>query len=150
MLHGDLKPSNVMLSEQGVRLFDFGLGQTLEGVLPGLPQLSRENFKAWTPNYAAPELLEGGPFSMATDVYAVACVLFEMASGKHPFQRLNALEARDKKLNRQLKKPKQLPKICWPALHTALAFNPKKRTMNAAALRDSFRAAPPAKAWLWF
>jgi serine/threonine-protein kinase Stk1 len=151
VLHGDLKPSNVMLTEEGgVRLFDFGIGQTMEGVLPGLPQLSRENFKAWTPNYAAPELLEGGPFSVATDVYAVACVLFELASGKHPFQRLNAVEARDKKLDRQLKRPKRLPNVCWPALQTALALNPKKRTVNAATLLNSVIAAPSAKSWLWF
>ncbi|MBF4211858.1 serine/threonine protein kinase, partial [Pseudomonas donghuensis] len=39
VLHGDMKPSNVMLSEEGVRLFDFGLGQAQEGILPGLPHL---------------------------------------------------------------------------------------------------------------
>lgn len=150
VLHGDLKPSNVMLTEDGVRLFDFGLGQAMDGVLPGLPTLSRERIKAWTPNYAAPELLEGGPLSMSTDVYAVACVLFELAGGKHPFQRLTGIEARENKLDRKLKKPKHLPKTCWAALRTALALSPKKRTIDAAALRDSFRAAPPAKSWRWF
>jgi serine/threonine-protein kinase Stk1 len=150
VLHGDLKPSNVMLSEQGLRLFDFGLGQAMDGVLPGLPTLSRERIKAWTPNYAAPELLEGGPLTIKTDVYAVACVLFELASGKHPFQRLTAIEAKEKKLDRTLKSPKQLPKPCWPALKTALALKPKNRTINAAALRDVFQAAPPAKSWRWF
>ncbi len=54
VLHGDMKPSNVMLSEEGVRLFDFGLGQAEEGILPGLPHLSRNRFNAWTPGYAAP------------------------------------------------------------------------------------------------
>lgn len=49
VLHGDMKPSNVMLSEEGVRLFDFGLGQAEEGILPGLPHLSRNRFNAWTP-----------------------------------------------------------------------------------------------------
>lgn len=48
VLHGDMKPSNVMLSEDGLRLFDFGLGQAEEGVMPGLPHLSRERFNAWT------------------------------------------------------------------------------------------------------
>jgi serine/threonine-protein kinase Stk1 len=150
VLHGDLKPSNVMLTEQGLRLFDFGLGQAVEGVLPGLPTLSRDRIKAWTPNYAAPELLEGGPLSTSTDLYAVACLLFELAGGKLPFQRLTALEAREKKLDRKLKNPKHLPKICWPALKTALALKPKKRTIDAVALRDAFKAAPPAKSWRWF
>ncbi|VFS92507.1 serine-threonine kinase Stk1 [Pseudomonas aeruginosa] len=58
VLHGDLKPSNVMLGEEGVRLFDFGLGQAQAGILDGLPQLSRGRIDAWTPSYAAPELLE--------------------------------------------------------------------------------------------
>jgi serine/threonine protein kinase len=76
-----MKPSNVMLSEDGLRLFDFGLGQADEGVLPGLPHLSRERFNAWTPGYAAPELLEGQPLSASADVYGVACVIYELASG---------------------------------------------------------------------
>jgi serine/threonine-protein kinase Stk1 len=150
VLHGDLKPSNVMLADNGVRLFDFGLGQTVEGVLPGLPKLRRETLNAWTPAYAAPELLEGGPLSTRTDVYAVACLLYELASGKHPFQRLTAIEAKEKKLDRKLKIPKHLPKSCWPALKTALALKPKKRAMDACCLREIFREAPPARSWWWF
>ena len=61
VLHGDIKPGNVMLSETGVRLFDFGLGQSEAGVLKGLAPLSRTHFGAWTPGYAAPELLAGAP-----------------------------------------------------------------------------------------
>ncbi|MBF3245186.1 serine/threonine protein kinase, partial [Pseudomonas aeruginosa] len=88
VLHGDLKPSNVMLGEEGVRLFDFGLGQAQAGILDGLPQLSRGRIDAWTPGYAAPELLEGAPLSPAADLYALACVLYELADGRHPFRRL--------------------------------------------------------------
>ncbi|MEB0079627.1 serine/threonine-protein kinase [Pseudomonas sp. CCI3.2] len=150
ILHGDLKPSNVMLAEDGLRLFDFGLGQTLHGVLPGLPKLRRDDLNAWTPSYAAPELLEGEPLSTNTDVYAVACVLFELAGGKHPFQRLTSIEAREKKLDRRLKSPKHLPESCWPALRTALAFKPKKRSIKARELRDIFIQAAPARAWRWF
>ena len=46
VLHGDLKPSNVMLADDGLRLFDYGLGQPLEGLLPGLPRLCRTRFAA--------------------------------------------------------------------------------------------------------
>lgn len=59
VLHGDLKPSNVMLGEEGVRLFDFGLGQAQAGILDGLPQLSRGRIDAWTPGYAAPRTARG-------------------------------------------------------------------------------------------
>ncbi|QAY90806.1 serine/threonine protein kinase [Pseudomonas sp. ACM7] len=145
VLHGDMKPSNVMLSEEGVRLFDFGLGQAEEGILPGLPHLSRNRFNAWTPGYAAPELLEGQPLSASADVYGVACVLYELAGGKHPFRRLPSTEARDGHLERELHAPRNLPKHCWPALRTALAFNAADRTITAAQLRDAMGAT---SSWL--
>ncbi len=138
VLHGDMKPSNVMLSEDGVRLFDFGLGQAEEGVMPGLPHLSRDRFNAWTPGYAAPELLEGHALSASADVYGVACVIFELAGGKHPFRRLPSTQARDERLERELKAPGNLPKHCWPALRTALTFDARDRKITAKQLRDAF------------
>lgn len=140
VVHGDIKPSNVMLSEEGVRLFDFGLGLAQEGVLPGLPQLSRERFNAWTPGYAAPELLEGQPLAPAADLYGVACVIYELACGKHPFRRLPSTRARDEHLERELQAPTHLPKHCWPALRSALAFDAADRTITATQLRDALGA----------
>lgn len=140
VLHGDVKPSNVMLSEEGVRLFDFGLGQAEAGILPGLPHLRRSRFNAWTPGYAAPELLDGQPISARADVYGVACVLYELASGKHPFRRLPSTAARDEQLDRELQSPKHFPRHCWPALRTALAFDVDDRTITAAQLRDAMGA----------
>jgi serine/threonine-protein kinase Stk1 len=145
VLHGDMKPSNVMLSEDGVRLFDFGLGQAEEGILPGLPHLSRERFNAWTPGYAAPELLEGQPLSASADVYGVACVIYELAGGKHPFRRLPSTQARDEHLERELQAPQGLPKHCWPALRAALSFDPAARTITADQLRDAMGAT---SSWL--
>ncbi|BBP73729.1 serine/threonine protein kinase [Pseudomonas sp. Seg1] len=145
VLHGDMKPSNVMLSEDGLRLFDFGLGQAEEGTLPGLPHLSRERFNAWTPGYAAPELLEGQPLSASADVYGVACVIYELASGKHPFRRLPSTQARDEHLERELQAPQNLPKHCWPALQTALSFDAAERTITAEQLRDALGAT---SSWL--
>ncbi|MHC8303366.1 serine/threonine-protein kinase [Pseudomonas sp. PB3P13] len=140
VLHGDMKPSNVMLSEDGVRLFDFGLGQAEEGILPGLPHLSRNRFNAWTPGYAAAELLDGQRLSTSADVYGVACVIYELAGGKHPFRRMPSTEAREARLDRELHAPRNLPKHCWPALRTALAFDAADRTISAAQLRDTMGA----------
>lgn len=145
VLHGDMKPSNVMLSEDGLRLFDFGLGQAEQGTLPGLPHLSRERFNAWTPGYAAPELLEGQPLSASADVYGVACVIYELANGKHPFRRLPSNQARDEHLERELHAPKNLPQQGWQALRTALSFNPAERTITAQQLRDALGAT---SSWL--
>ena len=146
VLHGDLKPSNVMLSDDGIRLFDFGLGQVEAGILPGLPHLSRDRFNAWTPGYAAPELLEGQPLSASADVYGVACIIYELASGKHPFRRLPSTEARAGHLDRELLAPRNLPKHCWPALRTALALDAADRAITSAQLFEAMSANP---SWLY-
>jgi serine/threonine-protein kinase Stk1 len=125
VLHGDLKPGNVMVSEEGLRLFDFGLGQSL--FTTGLPGLSRGHIGAWTPAYAAPELLAGDALSMAADLYGVACVLYEMAQGRRPGERSSA---------ESLPRPRQWPRHYWPALRTALALDPERRTISVAELRE--------------
>jgi serine/threonine-protein kinase Stk1 len=138
VLHGDIKPSNIMVCEDGVRLFDFGLGLAEIGPLNGLPSLNRHRLNAWTPGYAAPELLEGAPLCARADVYSLACVLYELACGKHPFQRLPSNQARDIGLERQLKAPRKLPRRCWLALREALAFDPARRGISVARLRDAW------------
>ena len=142
VLHGDLKPGNLMLTENGPRLFDFGLGQATDGVLTGLPRLSRERFKAWTPHYAAPELLEGGQLSTQTDVFAMACVLYEMACGKHPYGRLLSTEAHARRCWHQLSAPPNLPIRFWPAMRLALSLDINKRTISARELHEAFCVLP--------
>jgi len=150
VVHGDMKPSNVMVSEEGVRLFDFGLGQAQEGVLHGLPQLSRKRFNAWTPGYAAPELLEGQPMATSADIYGVACVIYELTGGKHPFRRLPSTQARDEHVERELQAPANLPKHCWPALRSALAFDAADRTITATQLRNALGATSSLRQRLRF
>lgn len=128
VLHGDIKPANVMMSEAGVRLFDFGLGHAQAQVAAGLPSLSRHRFTAWTRAYAAPELLAGGALTAAADLYGVACIVYEFAQGK----RLGEREATP-----GLKRPRQLPRHCWPALRTALAVDPERRTVTVGELREA-------------
>ncbi|MDR6711428.1 serine/threonine-protein kinase Stk1 [Pseudomonas hunanensis] len=150
VLHGDLKPSNVMVCEEGVRLFDFGLSQAEQGVLPGLPQLNRGRFNAWTPGYAAPQVLEGGALTVGSDMYAVACVIYELACGEHPFKRLPSTQARDERLDHGLRAPGQLPRHCWPALRAALTFAPSAPLITASQLRDAFsKPAFSVKRWLF-
>lgn len=143
VLHGDLKPSNVILTEDGVRLFDFGLGQAMDGLLPGLPRLSRKRIAAWTPRYAALELINGEPLTASADVYAMACILYELSGGLHPFSRLTAQQAKDMQQDQTLQRPDNLPAHCWPALRNALAFNLQHRTIDAAGLLKVFSTAKP-------
>ncbi|KFF42625.1 MULTISPECIES: serine/threonine-protein kinase [Pseudomonas] len=134
VLHGDVKPANVMVGEEGVCLFDFGLGHAQTQEAMGLPSVSRTRFNAWTPAYAAPELLDGGALSGAADVYGMACIVYELASG----QRIGARSFTDR-----LARPAQLPRHCWPALHSALAIDPQRRTVTVAELRQVMACSRP-------
>lgn len=122
VLHGDVKPGNVMVGEGGVRVFDFGLGHGAVQAARGLPGLCRSRIDAWTPAYAAPELRDGAALSTATDVYGVACLLYALAEGRPPGDRPY--------------KPRQLPRRCWPALDTALAVDPERRVISIAELGE--------------
>ena len=143
VLHGDLKPSNVMLAPDGLRLFDFGLGQPTKGLFSSLPRISRARISAWTPRYAALELLNGDALSAPADIYAIACVLYELSSGHHPFSRLTARQAKAMDQDKSLTRPANLPPHCWEALRTALAFDQQQRDIDAAGLLAAFRSPAP-------
>ena len=76
ILHRDLKPANIMLDGRGkVRLTDFGLATAVAGA-------GADGDVAGTPAYMAPEQLAGEPLSVATDLYALGLVLFEIFTGE--------------------------------------------------------------------
>ena len=79
----DLKPSNILLDENGTLKFsDFGLSQ----LLGDIGQAGTEHSKRGTPCYMAPELFrDDGYHSFASDFWALGCVLYEMAAGRPPF-----------------------------------------------------------------
>ena len=80
IIHGDLKPSNIMLCEDGVKVLDFGTAQYLEVA----NRTSSNPECLGTVIYQAPEQLFGGELTPATDFYAFASVLFQLLTGK-PF-----------------------------------------------------------------
>ncbi|MGI9517532.1 MAG: protein kinase domain-containing protein [Pirellulaceae bacterium] len=79
IVHGDIKPQNLMMVSNGnVKLSDFGMA-TLE-------EADQTGTIGGTPNYLAPELLTGGSPSMQSDMYALGVTLFEMTFGRLPIQ----------------------------------------------------------------
>lgn len=80
--HLDLKPDNVILAERGAVLIDFGLSRHFE-----LPDLLGEesDIAMGTPAYISPEQVLGNRNSAASDIFALGCILYEMACGEKPF-----------------------------------------------------------------
>ncbi len=93
VVHGDLKPENVMLAEGGVKVLDFGLAKTLSitdrsGVVPIDDRAAMTESHAMlsgTPGYMSPEQCNGEPVDMRTDLFALGIILFEWIEGKRPF-----------------------------------------------------------------
>jgi serine/threonine protein kinase/Flp pilus assembly protein TadD len=87
VIHGDLKANNVILTAavggtMRAVITDFGLARR-----PAAPQGTLQSGEAGgTPGYMAPELWKGGPASVASDIYALGIILFELISGRRPFE----------------------------------------------------------------
>ncbi len=88
VVHRDLKPSNILVSKTGeVKLLDFGIAKLLN------PDLSPETVaqtvtavRLMTPEYASPEQVRGEPITTGSDVYALGVLLYELLTGRRPYQ----------------------------------------------------------------
>jgi serine/threonine protein kinase len=134
--HGDLKPQNIMITGSGeVRILDFGASSALYRL--------RSNSMALTPAYACCELLAGAAADPRDDLYALACVSYELLAGQHPFQRRRSTEARA--LGMVARRPDGLTQRQWEALAIGLSWDRQNRSISVGDWIAMLDPPPVAK-----
>ncbi len=91
IIHRDLKPDNAMLQERGkerdvVRVLDFGIAKLRDDSRATQQMMTQAGDMLGTPQYMAPEQIRGEDIDGRTDVYALGCILYEMVTGRMPFE----------------------------------------------------------------
>jgi CHASE2 domain-containing sensor protein len=130
ILHGDLKPGNVLLCADGVKVLDFGLAELLNAPEPGERMLG-------TPLYVAPELIRGAPAGPASDIYSFGILAYEILGGQPPFQGTVAEVLRGHLGSEP--PPLDLPQEVWLVLRETLEKDPALRPPTAGEVVNRLR-----------
>ena len=146
VLHRDLKPANIMIDGRGhVLITDFGLA----GVVGQIEGLETRN---GTPGYMAPEQLTGKEVSVASDIYALGVVLYEMFTGKRPFNASTRAELIEKEEEGMPPAPRTVVKDIDPAVESVILRcldpDPRKRPQSALAVLGALPGGDPLAAAL--
>ena len=132
IVHGDLKPSNVLVTTEGrVKLTDFGIARAQGSA----------HSRSGSPSSLSPEQLQGGALDVRSDLFALGCLLYRMLSGQHPFLRDGVIDAADLLRGAPALPPTRSDGTPIPAefcsLVTALlAVDPEQRPQNTHEVRQ--------------
>ena len=140
IVHADLKPSNIFLTDDDqVKVIDFGIARAIEepGTDGERTVFDPSSLGALTPRYASPEQCAGIAADPRDDVYALACVTYELLTSKHPFEGLSGLQAHVRQV--QPARPPALDPRRWDALKRGFAFDRAARTARVAELIDGLK-----------
>lgn len=147
IIHRDLKPANIMLNKQGVFVLDFGIAKLLNSDNAESMKLSMTGGGALigTPYYMSPEQCLGNPVEARSDLYSLGALLFEMLSGRPPFDEdiFSAVIIK----HAMVEAPKleefcrDIPPALCNVVNGLLSKNPDDRPANAAVTRALLEAS---------
>jgi len=138
-VHCDFKPGNVFVTDAGVvKVIDFGIARVFQKTEEDVDVTVFDpgSLGALTPAYASPEMLEHLDPDPRDDIYALACIAYELLTGRHPFTGASALQARGAGMKPQ--RPAGLARGPWHALKCGLALEREARTPTVERFLHDF------------
>lgn len=145
VVHTDLKPHNIMITRNGqLRVLDFG-GVSAAAREPWIAELWVDSqYRPTTPAYASCQQLEGASADPRDDIYALACIAYQLLTGRHPFNQLSSRDARARRL--RARRPGGLSAKGWRALRRGLAWEREQRPASVDAWLTQLDLPAAAKA----
>jgi serine/threonine protein kinase len=137
VVHRDIKPANMMVTPDGVlKLMDFGIAKATTD-----PQLTKTGFLVGSVYYVSPEQIEGKELDARSDLYSLGVSLYELATGKRPFDGESDYQI----ISAHLKEHPPAPRLLDPSLPSelsdiillALAKDPAQRFQTADAMKNA-------------
>ena len=139
IVHRDIKPANMILSEEGVKIMDFGVARVASS------QLTRTGTVVGTPNYMSPEQVSGAEVDGRSDQFSLAVIVYELLTGKKPFESSNLTTTLYKLVHEEPERPSnrepQISTDVERVVLRALEKDPSKRFESCSAFAAAFAAA---------
>ncbi|MEU6256611.1 protein kinase [Streptomyces sp. NPDC047043] len=153
LVHRDIKPGNVMMTKRGVvKVMDFGIARAMQS---GVTSMTQTGMVVGTPQYLSPEQALGRGVDARSDLYSVGIMLFQLVTGRLPFEADSPLAIAYAHVQEEPVAPSSVNRSLPPAVDAlvarALKKNPNERFPSSESMRDeclrvaaSFQAAPPS------